>query len=419
MTEKLALEGGKPVRRVKFPQYHAVVDEREVRAVTRVMRSDTWRRGPVVEQYERDLEKYFGVKHALAVFNGTVALHVAMAALDLGPGDEIITTPYTFLASASAALYQNAIPRFADIDSASYNLDPREAEKAINDRTRGIVVVHLAGHPADMDPFREIAEKHNLWIIEDTAQASGAMYKGRFAGTIGNVGTFSTVDGKIMSTGEGGFCLTNDDRLAEKMGSIHNFYRAHATSNIHEFYGIGYNYRMTEFQAAIGREQLKKLDRMVETRRRNAAYLTKHLKGITGVSPPSEVAWARHAFYYYALRIDTKTLGVTRERFEKALTAEGIPISPSRSTPLVNKTQLFVRKIGYGRTDYPWSTATIDYAAQRLPVAEAVNKEVFWLTDALPILTRDDLDDIVMAVEKVSSAFLARNAHSSSTQVMC
>jgi dTDP-4-amino-4,6-dideoxygalactose transaminase len=413
MPEKLALEGGKPVRRDKFPQYHAVADEREVRAVTKVIRSGTWRRGPVVEQYERDLEKHFDVKHALAVFNGTVALHAAMAALDLGPGDEIITTPYTFLASASAALYQNAIPRFADIDPASYNLDPREAEKAINDHTRGIVVVHLAGHPADMDAFREIAEKHNLWIIEDTAQASGALYKRRFAGTIGNVGTFSTVDGKIMSTGEGGFCLMNDDKLAEKVGSIHNFYRAHATSNIYEFYGIGYNYRMTEFQAAIGREQLKKLDRMVETRRRNASYLTKHLKEIKGVSPPNEAPWAKHAFYYYALRIDTKTLGVTRERFEKALAAEGIPISPSRATPLVNRSQLFVKKIGYGRTDYPWSTSSIDYNAQRLPVAEAVDKEVFWLTDALPILTRDDLDDVVMAVEKVSSAFLARNTHSS------
>jgi dTDP-4-amino-4,6-dideoxygalactose transaminase len=412
MTEKLALEGGKPVRRAKLPEYHAVVNEREVRAVTKVIRSATWRRGPVVEQYERDLEKFFGVKHALAVFNGTVALHVAMAGLDLGPGDEIITTPYTFLASASAALYQNAIPRFADIDPASYNLDPREAEKAINDRTRGIVVVHLAGHPADMDAFHEIAEKHHLWIIEDTAQASGALYKGRHAGTIGNVGTFSTVDGKIMSTGEGGFCLTNDDELADKMGSIHNFYRAHATSNIYEFYGIGYNYRMTEFQAAIGREQLKKLDRMVETRRRNASYLTKHLREIKGVSPPNEAPWARHAFYYYALRIDTKALGVTRERFEKALAAEGIPVSPSRATVLINRTQLFVKKIGYGRTDYPWSTSTIDYTAQRFPEAEAVDKEVFWLTDALPILTRDDLDDVVTAVEKVSSAFSAKSTHS-------
>jgi perosamine synthetase len=412
MTEKLALEGGKPVRRTKFPEYHAVVDEREVRAVIKVIRSGVWRRGPVVEQYERDLEKSFSVKHALAVFNGTAALHVAMAALDLGPGDEIITTPYSFLASASAALYQNAIPRFADIDPASYNLDPSEAEKAINERTRGIVVVHLAGHPADMDAFHEIAEKHNLWLIEDTAQASGAMYKGRHVGTIGNVGAFSTVDGKIMSTGEGGFCLTNDDKLAEKMASIHNFYRAHPTSNIYEFYGIGYNYRMTEFQAAIGREQLKKLDRMVETRRRNAYYLTKHLREVKGVSPPNEAPWARHAFYYYALRIDTKALGVTRERFEKALAAEGIPISPSRATVLINRTQLFVKKIGYGRTDYPWRTSTVDYSAERFPKAEAVDKEAFWLTNALPILNRDDLDDVVMAVEKVSSAFLARNAHS-------
>jgi len=412
MVEKLALEGGRPVRRERFPEYHALVDEREIRAVTKVLRSQTWRRGPVVEQYEGDLERYFGVKHALALSDGTAALHVAMAALGVGPGDELITTPYTFLASASVALYQNAVPVFADIDASSYNLDPQRAEEAITKRTKGIVIVHLAGHPADMDPFREIAEKHGLWLIEDTAQASGARYKEKFAGTVGSVGTFSTVDGKIMSTGEGGFCLTNDDELAQKMGSIHNFYRAHATSNIHQFYGIGYNYRMTEFQAAIGREQLKKLSRMVETRRRNASYLTRHLREIDGVSPPNEAPWARHAFYYYALRINTKALGVTREEFEKALTAEGIPVSPSRSTPLVHKTDLFSKKIGYGKTDCPfrcmYRTEPVDYEALRLPVAEAVDREVFWLTDALPVLSRKDMDDIIAAVEKVSSTFLAR-----------
>jgi dTDP-4-amino-4,6-dideoxygalactose transaminase len=408
MVDRLALEGGPPVRRAAFPQYHVIVGKREIRAVNKVLRSKTWRRGPVVEEYEHELEKHFGVRHALAVSTGTAALHVAMAALGLGPGDEVITTPYTFVASASAALYQNAIPIFADIDRDSYNLAPEETEKAITSRTKGIVVVHLAGHPADMDAFLEIAERRGLWIIEDTAQATGASYKDKLAGTIGDVGTFSTVDGKIMSTGEGGFCLTNDDEVAQKMGSVHNFFRAHATSNVHEFYGIGYNYRMTEFQAAIGREQLRKLNRMVETRRRNANYLSRNLREIEGVSPPKEAAWARHAFYYYALRLDTKVLGVTREEFEKALTAEGIPISASRSTPLVHKTQLFMKKVGYGRTGYPWSSSGVDYDVQRFPVAEMVDREVFWLTDALPILGRDDMDDIILAVRKVASVFRAR-----------
>jgi perosamine synthetase len=409
MADKLALEGGKPVRRKKFPEYHAIINNREIRAVTKVLKSNTWRRGPVVEQYESDLEKHFGVKHALAVSDGTAALHIAMSALGLGPGDEIITTPYTFLASASAALYQNAVPIFADINPNSYNLDPTEAEKAITDRTKGIVVVHLAGHPADMDPFREIAEKHGIWLIEDTAQASGASYKGQLAGTIGNVGTFSTVDGKIMSTGEGGFCLTNDDKLAERMGAIHNFHRAHATSNIYEFYGIGYNYRLTEFQSAIGIEQLKKLDRMVKTRRRNASYLTSKLRKTEAITPPSEASWAKHAFYYYALGIDTKRLGVNKQQFQKALAAEGIPISPGKATTLINQSQLFTKKIGYGGTDYPFSLRQdLDYSAQTFPVAEATDKEVFWLTDALPILSRNDLDDIITAVGKISSTFLAR-----------
>jgi len=413
MIEKLALEGGRPVRLRKFPEYHAVVDRREIQAVIKVMKSGVWRRGPVVAQYERDLERHFGVKHALAVSDGTAALHVAMAALDLGPGDEIITTPYTFVASATAALYQNAVPVFADIDSNSYNLDPHEVEKAITDRTKGIVVVHLAGHPAEMDAFGEIARRHSLWIVEDAAQASGALYKGKLAGTIGNVGTFSTVDGKIMSTGEGGFCLTNDDELAQRMGSIHNFFRQQATSNTHEFYGIGYNYRMTEFQAAIGREQLKRLDRMVETRRRNAAYLTKHLQEIEGVKPPSESPSIHHAFYYYPLRIDTRSLGITKEQFERALTAEGIPISPSRSTPLLPTTELFAKNLGYGGTNCPFSCPhrrnMIDYTAKKFPVAEAVHREVFWLTDALPVLSRRDMDDMISAVGKVTSILLARS----------
>jgi dTDP-4-amino-4,6-dideoxygalactose transaminase len=226
---------------------------------------------------------------------------------------------------------------------------------------------------------------------------------------MGSVGTFSTVDGKIMSTGEGGFCLTNDDKLAEKMGSIHNFYRAHATSNIYEFYGIGYNYRLTEFQAAIGIEQLKKLPRMVETRRRNASYLTTKLRKLEGVTPPSEASWAKHAYYYYALRIDTEKLGVTKQQFQTALAAEGIPSSPGKVTTLINRSQLFTKKIGYGGTHYPFSLRqALDYNTQSFPVAEATDKEVFWLTDALPVLSREDLDDIVSAVRKVTSTFLAR-----------
>ena len=159
---------------------------------------------------------------------------------------------------------------------------------------------------------------------------------------------------------------------------------------------------MTEIQAAIGMEQLKKLDRMVEIRRRNAAYLTKHLDNVEGISPPSEAQYAKHAFYYYALRIDSKALGVTREQFEKALSAEGIPISAGHSTPLLTRTEVFMKRIGYGNTDRPFNcchrTEPIDYTAVELPVAEIVDREVFWLTDALPILARDDLDDMVAAV---------------------
>jgi perosamine synthetase len=409
---KLALEGGEPVRKRPFPSYSAVIDDREVNAVVKVLKSGRLRRGPQVEEFEGKLAKYFNVKHAVAVFNGTVALHVAVAALDLGPGDEMIVPTYTFVASPNAALYQCAVPIFSDIHPSYYNIDPSGLEKLISDKTKGIMVVHMHGHPGDMDPIMEIAEKHGLWVVEDNAQSSGATYKGKLVGTFGAASTFSLVEGKIMVTGEGGFCLTNDDKIAEKMGRIQNFFRLKPTSNIHNFYGIGYNYRMTEMQAAMGIVQLERLDDMVAKRRRNAEYLTRHIKKIEGVYPPMEMPWAKHVYYVYLLRVDTAKLGVSTDQFKAALTAEGIPITPERSTALCHLTDLYKRKIGYGKTSVPFKCdfydKDIEYREGQCPVAESIAKEVFWLTDALVVLEREDLDDIIAAIEKITIAYLKR-----------
>ncbi len=410
VTEKLAIDGGKPIREKPFPNYTIILDEKEIKAVENVLRSGRLRRGPVVEEYEKRLAEYLGVSDVLVVANGTVALHLAVAALDLSPGDEVICTPYTFVASASVALYQGAIPIFADIDPDYYTLDPQKIEEKISDKTKGIIVVHLAGHPADMDPIKELADHYNLWVIEDTAQALGAKYKQKLAGGIGEVGTFSTVEGKIMATGEGGFCATNDSILAEKMGSLHNFYRKHATSNIHQFYGIGYNYRATEIQAAIGQVQLDRLEAMLHIRRKNAQYLTNNLRNIEGVTPPKEASWAEHAYYYYPLRIDPSKITTTITRFKEALNAEGIPISDDKSTPLLHLTDMFTQKKGFGVTQYPYDapyySKSIEYKVGQLPIAEKIYKETFWLTDALPILEISDLDEIIEAVAKVTSNYL-------------
>lgn len=250
-----------------------IITDEEIEAVTEVLKSGMLAQGKKVEQFQKEFAQYTQSKYGVATSSGTTALHTALVAADIGPGDEVITTPFTFAATANSVLYSGAKPVFADIDPKTFNLDAASVEEKITDKTKAILPVHLYGQPADMDAICEVAQKHDLKIIEDAAQAHGAVYKGKKIGSIGDLGCFSFYPTKNITTGEGGMVTTNNEELAEKAGMV----RAHGESQRYEHEILGYNYRMTDIAASIGLTQLKHIDEFNAKRNENAEYLTQHL----------------------------------------------------------------------------------------------------------------------------------------------
>ena len=411
MSAKLALEGGEPVRKAPLPFDARVglpsIDEEEIDAVVGVLKSKrlTQLAGSEVRKFERQFEEYEGIKHAIAVSSGTAALHVALAALGIGCGDEVIVPAHSFIATAMSVVHQNAIPIFADItDKEPYNIDCKDVEKRISSRTKAIVPVHWHGHPVDMDPLIDLAEKNNVSVIEDCAQATGAEYRGKKTGTLGDVGCFSFYQTKNMTTGEGGMLTTNNDELAENARMIrHHGEREEAARTYHHVM-IGYNYRMGAMQAAVGQVQLAKLDKMNNKRMENANYLTQHLRGIDGIEPPRVEPYAKHSFYIYHLRISQK-LGMTQARVIESLNAEGIPTIPGPSIPLYMQ-PVFMEKRGYGHTHCPWDcshyTGRVEYRAGDCPNAEMLDNTLV-CPPMSPELTKNDLDDIIAAFTKIAN----------------
>jgi len=265
-----------------IPIAKPLIGDEEINAVIKVLKSGMLAHGKEVEAFEKEFAQYLGAKHAVAVVNGTAALDVALKVLKIGLGDEVITTPFTFIASANAILFQGARPVFADIDPKTYSLDPNEVLEKITDETKAIVVVHLYGQPADMKAFKEIAEDHKLYLIEDCAQAHGAEFEGQKVGTFGDIAAFSFYPTKNMTTGEGGMVVTNDCELAKKVDLIRNHGQAEKYLHVE----LGYNLRMTNIAAAIGRAQLKKLDEWNRKRIENARLLTEGISKIDGLTPP-------------------------------------------------------------------------------------------------------------------------------------
>ncbi len=273
--EKLAIDGGTPVR-TKGPIIETdVFEEEEFNALMEVAESKKLRRAEAALEYERTIADWFGVKHAIAVSSGTTALHIALAAFGIGPGDEVIVTPYTFVASDTAVLEQNAIPIFADVDPVHLTLDPEDVAQKITPRTKAIIPVTISGDLVDMDPLMELAKKHNLWVLEDACQSLGAKYKGRMVGTIGHVGAFSTITGKITNTGEGGFVITNDTDLYEKMWGYTDFARKRSLGPASKYHWElpCTNYRITNMQAAIGTQQMNRAWDLITKKTENAEFL--------------------------------------------------------------------------------------------------------------------------------------------------
>ena len=420
--EKLAIDGGTPVR-TKNPIVETdYYTDDELNAVVDVMKSTRIRRGAVTNDYEKLIAEKLNVKHAIAVTSGTTTLHIAMAALGIGPGDEVIVTPYTFIASDTCVLQQNAIPIFADIDPITLTLDPTDVLRKITKRTKAIIPVSITGTPINIEPIMDIAEKHNLYVVEDSAQSIGAKYHGRYegkyVGTVGHIGSFSTVTGKIISTGEGGFVVTDDDDLFDKMWGFMDFGRKKSqgpASKYHWSLPVT-NYRTTEFQSAIGIQQIKRLDYINNKRTENAHYLNEKLKDLPGITLPPEVPYGERVFFYYVIRVNPEVLGADMLNFAIALAAEGTYnlnyLSTTRWMIPQHLEPIFVDKIGYGGTkcpfECPWYEGEVNYYKGLCPIAEKACEEVFWLASVHPLLEKQDLDDIAVSVRKVVLAFIEK-----------
>lgn len=416
--EKLALLGGDPVRTAPLPRYNTIGEE-ERRAVNEVLDSGvlsqflgTWSPdfygGTRVQALERAWEAHFDVAHAVSVNSATSGLYAAVGAAGVGPGDEVIVSPYTMSASAAAALVYGAVPVFADIDPVTYCISAETIAPKITPRTKAIVVVDIFGHPADMDPIMELARQHNLIVIEDTAQAPGAKYKGRWAGTLAHIGVFSLNYHKAIHCGEGGVAVTDDPRLADRMRLIRNHaetvVKAKGETDIVNM--IGFNYRMTEIEAAIAFEQLKKLDPLVEKRQRNAARLTERLSRLPGITPPRIVGDdTTHGFYLYVIQYDAALHGVPRAKVAAALRAEGIPVAEGYVEPLYLQ-PVYQQRIAYGKDGFPFNYGgqanPIDYSRGSCPTVESMHFEKVLFSDYTHAgLSEQDVDDIARIWEKV------------------
>ncbi len=328
------------------------VEREEILAVKRVMRNKrlTFMSSTEIEEFEVVFAKYIGSKYAIAVSSGTAALHVALAAAGIGAGDEVIIPPYTFVATATAVLHQNAIPVFVDIDPISLCMDPTDLPKKVSDHTKAIIPVHLFGHPADLDPIFEFAEKNDLIVIEDACQAHGGEYKGKKVGTIGKAGCFSFFESKNMMTGEGGMIVTDDEEFANQCRLV----RHHGEPSWYTYERLGYNYRMTTIQAAIGIEQLKKLEKMNEGRIKNSIYLNSLLKDIPGVILPQIPPYGKHVFHAFAIQIEPSIVGMTGKEFVKRLNRDFQITQLIYPAGLYTST-LFQEQKGYGERKCPFT----------------------------------------------------------------
>jgi len=412
MFKKLAIEGGEPVRKDPFPP-RIQFGEEELEVVTEIIKesmkgNEKLRRysGPHVEKFEEEFAQYHGAKYGVASTSGTAAVHLAVAALDLEPGSEVITTPITDQGTVIPILYQNLIPIFADIDPETFNISPNSIEERITNKTKAIIVVHLAGQPADMDPIMKIAKKYNLWVIEDASQAHGAEYKGRKVGSIGDIGCFSLMSGKhITSGGEGGMTITNNSKFREKMRSFADKGRAFPDRT--NFMFLGMNYRMTEIQAAIGRIQLKKLPQIIATRKMLCENLRDSMSSLRTIKFWKIIDDVKPTYWFCFFKLNLNSLKVNKEKIVEALNMEGIPVASHYFDVMYKQPWIKNRKT-YGRSQCPWSCPLygkkISYI-NTCPNAEKAVKEHMTLM-LHESCTQREVEDTVKALEKVENHYL-------------
>jgi perosamine synthetase len=352
-----------------IPIAKPLIGKDEETAILDVIASGMLVQGPKVHEFEEAFADFCGVKYGIATSSGTTALHIALLAYQIGRGDEVITSPFSFIASANCALYVGARPIFADIEPDFFTIDPSKIEEKITKNTKAIIPVHLYGQSCDMDPIIEIAQKHHLIIIEDACQAHGATYKGRSVGTFGTA-CYSLYATKNITTVEGGMIVTNDPYIADQARLL----RSHGSPRTYEHTMLGYNMRMMDLTAAIGLVQLKKLKEWNSTRRENAAYLTSNLSMTRNIVTPKIRDNSEHVFHQYTIRI------ADRDNAARKLKEKGVGVGIHYPTPIHK--QPYYRELGY---------------SDSLPVAEAASREVLSLP-VHPSLSKADLDCIIQAV---------------------
>lgn len=390
----LAILGGTPVRSEPWPAWPQHGPE-VMEAIQRVAKSNNYHPlfGNETEAFEKVFAEYQGVKHAVGVGSGTLALQVAMAAAGVGCGDEIIAPAYTYVASASAAVEQNAIPVFVDSEPTSQGIDPEGIVGKITPATKVIVVVHANGYPCNMDAVMAIAEEHGLVVIEDCSHAHGAKHKGRKVGTIGHLGAFSLQNKKNLSAGVGGVVATNDDEMAERMRSCRTF----------AWDRVGHNWLMSEFHAAIAAAQLPMLDEMNKKRRANVATLLEALGEVEGITPLPGLPDTEPAYYNLILQYDEVVVGAPRKAFVKALKAEGIPIhmfyQPLQRWPIFAEADFYGQGCPFSCPKHAGGAP--DYGSVSTPVAEAICDRVNLEIKVQPTAGERDMADVAAAIRKI------------------
>jgi perosamine synthetase len=412
-NDKLAIYGGDPAFSGTLHAYNSIAAE-EIDAVARVMRSGclsgyygSWSNeffgGPVVQSFESAWVRRFNCRHAVAVNSNTSGLITAMGAIGVSPGDEVIVPPMTMSATAIAPLIYGGIPVFVDMDPITCCLDPELVRKSITPKTRAILVVNLFGHIAQLEELRAIADEKGVFLIEDNAQAPLGTENGRYAGTIGHIGVFSLNYHKHIHTGEGGVCTTDNDDLALRMQLIRNHaegcVNGAGMENLVNM--LGFNMRMTELCAAVGLEQLKKIDYHVGVREHIAKRLNEGLSGLAGITPPVQRNSTRPVYYMYQIRFDREAVGVSRETFAKALAAEGFPTFLGYLSPLY-MLPIFQKRLAIGREGWPFTLTNRVYKKGLCPVAERLHeKELMGFDNCCLEITDFDLDGLIAAFLKV------------------
>ncbi|MED1441250.1 UDP-4-amino-4,6-dideoxy-N-acetyl-beta-L-altrosamine transaminase [Aeribacillus composti] len=379
-----------PVRQSYLPYGRQWIDEDDIEAVIEVLKGSYLTTGPYLAKFEQAVAEYVGAKYAVAFSNGTAALHGACFAAGIGNGDEVITTPMTFAASANCVIYQGGTPIFSDIDEKTYNIDPNKIEEKISDKTKAIIPVDFTGQPTELDGILEIAKKHNLVVIEDAAHALGAVYKGKKVGSISDMTMFSFHPVKHITTGEGGIITTNNREYYDKLLQFRSHGITREKDKLNEFHGpwyyemqfLGYNYRMTDIQAALGTSQLKKVDKFVELRRKYVAMYNEAFKDIDEIITPFQHEDGQSSWHLYIIRLKLDKLTASRREIFEALQQQNIGVNV-HYIPV--HLQPYYQQLGYKKGI--------------CPNAEKLYEEMITLP-LFPAMSEKDVNDVIKAVKR-------------------